>query len=511
MSPNVGVDAARTDRRVRILLFAGWLAMVAWFLSTHTFWRDEVRAFSLALSGSNYVDMLRSVHGEGHPALWYLILRSTHDLFPYREVLPVAGAFFGIAAMALLAFRSPFRTLVVAAVMFSFYAAFEYVVVARNYGISAFVMFVLAALYPRTRNSLWFGLIVAILANTNVPSCILAAAFMLFRLVEMLTEGGRPTRRDWLVYGGNCVLALLGAYAAFRTVYPTFNDAAVSGHLTHFGPLSIAKALIDSDWGFSHLGFESWLPLPLNAILLAVSCLAFVRKPAALAASLAGLLGLKLFFYFVYFSYYRHEILYVFFLLALFWMVAEGAGGTWAEKPWHERYTFIGSAVFALLLVMQTARLIGPLQVQFSGVPFSRSADAAALLKRPDLAGAIVMGDPDTMLEPLPYYADNPIWFLRQQRFGNVVRLANNARHELSLTDVLADAQRLHERTGRPVVFLSHLKLQDRRVKKEAVMFRDVTIQRPDEVRRFWASTRLIARLRPSASDEDYDVYLYPR
>src|SRR5689334_18023807 len=131
-----------------MLLFSCWLALVLWFCRDHVFWRDEVRAFSLALSGSNYADMLRSVHGEGHPALWYLILRGAHDLFPYREVLPIAGAFFGIAAMALLVFRSPFRTLVVAAVMFSFYAAFEYVVVARNYAISAFVMFVLAALYP---------------------------------------------------------------------------------------------------------------------------------------------------------------------------------------------------------------------------------------------------------------------------------------------------------------------------------------------------------------------------
>jgi hypothetical protein len=42
-------------------------------------------------------------------------------------------------------------------------------------------------------------------------------------------------------------------------------------------------------------------------------------------------------------------------------------------------------------------------------------------------------------------------------------------------------------------------------------MFRDGTILRPEEVRRFWSSTRLVARLRPAASDEEYDVYVYPR
>jgi hypothetical protein len=42
-------------------------------------------------------------------------------------------------------------------------------------------------------------------------------------------------------------------------------------------------------------------------------------------------------------------------------------------------------------------------------------------------------------------------------------------------------------------------------------MFKDETVMRPEEVRRFWASTRLVAKLRPAESDEEYDVYVYPR
>jgi len=160
---------------------------------------------------------------------------------------------------------------------------------------------------------------------------------------------------------------------------------------------------------------------------------------------------------------------------------------------------------------VETPGGVAPIKTEIEGEKFSRSADVGALLKRPELKGAIVMGDPDTMLEPVTYYADNPVWFLRQQRFGRVVKLAKNSRHMLSMTDVLSDMQMLHARTGRPVVFLSLLKLQDKKVVKRAVMFRDATILRPDDVRQFWANTRLVARLRPSASDEEYDVYVYPR
>jgi hypothetical protein len=248
--PFPGASGTQADRRNRLLLFVCWLALVGWLWWTHVFWRDEIRAFSLALSGSNYAEMLKTMHGEGHPALWYLILRAGHDLFPYREVLPVAGALIGIAAMAIVAFLSPFRFTTIAMILFSGYGAFEYVVISRNYGIAALVMLVLAALYARIRNTLWFGVALAILCNTNVPSCILAASFLLFRLVEMFTDGSTPARRDWLIFAGNALLALVGALLCFATVYPTFNDDAVSSNLGHLSFTTIGLALIDAQRGF---------------------------------------------------------------------------------------------------------------------------------------------------------------------------------------------------------------------------------------------------------------------
>jgi hypothetical protein len=513
-SPLVGVGAGQPEYRIRLLLFICWLVLVAWLCSTHVFWRDEVRAFSLALSGSGFGEMLRNVHGEGHPALWYLILRGAHDLFPYREVLPIAGALIGIAAMALVVFFSPFRPVIVAAIIFSLYGAFEFVAMARNYGISVLVMFALAAVYQRVRNNLWFGLILAVLCNTNVPSCLLAAAFLLFRFVEMLTDTSGHTKRDWLVFCGNALIAAFGAFLCFVTVYPPFNDQAVSRNLGHLGVAQVINALVDSEWGFAHIAFD-WPPafkaIPINAILLAISCLAFIRRPAALTASIAALVAFKLFFYFVYFSSYRHEILYVIFLLSLYWMISDGAGGAWRHREWHDRAQFIGVGTFLALLLLQTGRLLNPVQMQLEGIPDSRAADVAMLLKRPELSKAIVMGDPDTNLEPLPYYVDNPIWLLRQARFGHVVPLSTKGRHELSMADVLADAERLHRQTGRPIVFLSHLELQDQREERfPHMIFRDATTLRPEEVRRFLSSTRLIAKLWGSGSDEEYDVYVYP-
>jgi hypothetical protein len=79
------------DLRLRILLLAIWLPASLFLAFHHVHWGDEVRAFSIALQGETVADMLRGLHGEGHPALWYLLLRGAHWLVPVREVLPGAA------------------------------------------------------------------------------------------------------------------------------------------------------------------------------------------------------------------------------------------------------------------------------------------------------------------------------------------------------------------------------------------------------------------------------------
>jgi hypothetical protein len=489
------------------LLFLTWLLLVAWLFSAHVFWRDEVRAYSLALSGRNAGEMLRNIQGEGHPATWYLLLRGAHEIFGTREVLPVAALLISLAAMGVFAFAAPFRTPIIGLVLFSLFGAFDYPIVARNYGIAALVMFVLAALYPRIKQTPWFGLGLALLANTNVPSAILAAAFLAYRFVEILTSPDQPTARDWFVAGLNALLALVGAISCFLLVYPPLNDGAVSQNYGHIGIKAVADALGDGGKGFSNLVLNAhgWIP----PILLWASCFAFIRRPAALVSSLCALTSLKLFFFFVYPSGYRHEALFVVFLLGLFWIEATNGQVGFGARRWKPTMEAVGTAAFLLLVGAQTLDLAKPLYLQAKGVPYSQSADVAKVLKRPDLRNAIVMADPDLMLEPLPYYVGNPLWFLREQSFGKVFLKTRSGRQQISLDDILADADALHGKWGRPVVILLKIDLFRNPAGIHPALYRDTTVVTAAGVRHFLGSTRLVARLRPAITDEAYDLYIY--
>ena len=76
---------------------------------------------------------------------------------------------------------------------------------------------------------------------------------------------------------------------------------------------------------------------------------------------------------------------------------------------------------------------------------------------------------------------------------------------------LVAEAKDLHLADTAFLLGVAHLELQTKRYSSTRVMFRDATVMRPAEVAKFLASTRHIARLRPSESDEEYDVYVYPR
>src|SRR3954470_12363883 len=102
---------------LRVLLYAAWCALVLFLAARHVVWRDEVRGLSIALAGDSVPAMLRILHGEGHPALWYLLLRGAHAIVPVRQVLPGVGFAVAAAAMAILAWRAPFRPAILALIL----------------------------------------------------------------------------------------------------------------------------------------------------------------------------------------------------------------------------------------------------------------------------------------------------------------------------------------------------------------------------------------------------------
>lgn len=519
--PLLGGDGpARRERLVRLALFGAWLLVAGWLAHEHVFWRDEVRAFSLALSGDSTMAMLRNIQGEGHPALWYLLLRGVHALLGSREALPITAFALGAAAAGLWAWRAPFRPLVIALVLFGGFCLHEYTVLARNYGMSMLLMFAFAALYPRWRErGVGLGLLLVMLSNTNAPSVLLAGALGLFWMVEIATGSDARSPWRWRHWAVNMGLMLLGVLAFLAEVYPPYNDAAVSPLAGQITPTTLLMAAVNIAAPFSELVPETWWNVPLSGLLLTAMVvgapLGLIRSPAGLLAGLAATIAMPLFFQVVYPGGYRHQALFIVFLLTLYWLVATGNGGRWPARPPVLRPTFqrvlqrFGHGALLALLVVQVAMGVAIVLATAQGVPYSRAKDLGALLTRETLTDAVVIANPDVMLEPLPYYAPNPIWLTRERRWGHVVAFTKPALREVTTAELLATARALRARTGRPVVIVSQVPLDP--AAPPTVWDHGYTgtfRTTPVEIAAFLHATRRLASFDASVSGEFYDVYL---
>jgi hypothetical protein len=121
-----------------------------------------------------------------------------------------------------------------------------------------------------------------------------------------------------------------------------------------------------------------------------------------------------------------------------------------------------------------------------------------------------VLADSDPALEALAHYSRAQLFIVRDQRFGNVVRLTRGSRPHIRLDDLLSEARRLVRETGRPAVILTQHRL-NLSAPPETVrhMFGAATYSvDPDQIRRFFAATRRIGQMGPAVTAESYDIYL---
>ena len=224
-----------------------------------------------------------------------------------------------------------------------------------------------------------------------------------------------------------------------------------------------------------------------------------------------------MFFLLIYPGDYRHEATWLTFVVAMYWICWKPDGAAREQAAPHSNggsfalVRRVGFAFFLVLIGVQAT--LGLADLAFAaivGTPESRSRDFADLVsRRPDLKDAILIGDPDYMLEPMHYYLPNPMYFVRERRYGEYVRFTRKARLELTLGDILDEARAIRVSTGRPVAILLAWRLGEMdsaRVYRESYVW---TFSAPgDQIERFREATTLLAQFPKATSNESYDIYL---
>src|SRR5438132_8487741 len=103
------VNDGQSVSRWSAIIFVAYALVLVWLVARHEVWRDEVRAYSIARTATDPIDLIRhSLADEGHPGLWHLMLWVGASVFQTPAVVKAASYLVAIAFSGLVFFGSPF-------------------------------------------------------------------------------------------------------------------------------------------------------------------------------------------------------------------------------------------------------------------------------------------------------------------------------------------------------------------------------------------------------------------
>lgn len=313
-------DSSRIPAGVAIIILLAFAGGTLYVGLHHEPWRDEADAW-LAARDLPLAEMLPgwTAHA-GTPVLWYVALKSVVGL-PYRAGT-IINLLFAWAAAAILLVAAPLTRLTKILLLGSYFFAYEYAVIARSYALAILLIFLALAM---RKNAIAFGVVVALLFNTNVHGGIFAACFFVL-----------ATR-----WSSRAIMACGAAFALWQ-LWPRgqSNPLAMRGVQ--------ANALTALRDAFTPWSTMQWTALIAIAIIALVA-ISIRPSPRALFVLLATVVALLALYSAVWFGGLRASGMIVVAVIVAIW-IANEVPATMASKSAALllNATLLGSAIFAI-------------------------------------------------------------------------------------------------------------------------------------------------------------------
>lgn len=325
-----GLAREQLWKTMALAVFVTWLVVIG---SRHEPWIDEAQAWLIARDSGLRELLFERVRYEGTPGLWHVILWvAIRCGLPYSLLFLIPTCFAALGAAVVL-WRAPFPAWVRAAILGSYYFAYQYGVIARSYSVDLFLV-PLAALFFRTRTTrpLRYAITVGLIANLNAHGFIAATAMGAELCVALFKAGRAQNIRNGAAL---LLLASMGLFALFCAWQPADN-AFIREHRAPI-PIIIAfvnQAFVNRVAIFSteDVGrLEATLGFAITILALWPSLRLIARGSARwLALAVGG--ALLAFSGLTYASFWHSGLLYLFWIFSL-WVSWPASGPVTRSLP----------------------------------------------------------------------------------------------------------------------------------------------------------------------------------
>lgn len=346
-----GLDRQLTSTSAWLAAAAAVLALQSALIVTHWPWPDEYQALQLAIQAPDFATLLEWLRYEGHPPLWYLLLRGLGHLMEPLDTLWVAALLLAIPTQCLILFASPFTRAERLLIALSEFMLFDFLTISRSQTLGV-ALLVLAAAIWRSR---WAWLVIALLPLCDFLFGVISGILVLLKW-----------RENDFRWAGAVLWLAIGALAAW-TVRPApdivsaFDQFGVQSGVTEWlqklsGLLIPFQGGVLPRWNsplnpFASVAWAGFLAL----------CWFETRGDDFHRLMLFGLLALTLAFSLaVYPLGLRHLMLIALLLMLLAWLRGvRGDRPSWAFRVWLAvaALSGIATSAFAMTRPFDTAHL----------------------------------------------------------------------------------------------------------------------------------------------------------
>ncbi len=145
----------------------------------HEPWADEAQAWLISRDCSIKDLIFNTLRYEGHPILWYLILKFVQIFhFPYDNI-NLISLFFGSLGVYLFLFKTKTPLFLKATIPFCYYIFYQYSIIARNHCLIFPILMLISIVYPQKEKSIIkYSLLLILLAAVSFHGYFIS--FILF-------------------------------------------------------------------------------------------------------------------------------------------------------------------------------------------------------------------------------------------------------------------------------------------------------------------------------------------
>ena len=174
----------KKEKVINILILLIYLAIQIFLALHHEAWRDESQAWIIA-KNSSYSEILALCSSEGHPCLWFFLLKICQLFGLSFYHISLMSAFITTIAAGLFLWKSPFQIFTKSCILLSPVFFYYNPVICRVYSLLILLIVLLCICWPyRRRKPIAYGIIIALLFQSHILIVGIAIGCLIEKLIN---------------------------------------------------------------------------------------------------------------------------------------------------------------------------------------------------------------------------------------------------------------------------------------------------------------------------------------